>query len=364
MWPGPDWVGPKGTYTGINFVNFWVAGRLANSGELASGYDQAAFLALVSDWFRPADKFTNLSYPPSLAVFLQPFALLPYLVSLLAWMAASAVAWFVAALGRLPRLGDGSLLLAALVGAPILINNLMFGSIGLFMALLFVSALRLLPANQTAAGILIGLMTVKPQLGVLLPLVLALIGAWRAFVAAVLTALALVAISIVLYGIEPWRMYLTETASLQWSFLETMDGFFALHMTTIYAGLWTLGVSAGAAMIIHWMTALAAAFAVIVVLRSAARWPLKGAVSALGSVMIMPYVLGSDLALPLAALVWTLSDSNVAPTPLGVTATGLLWAVPFPLVFLMPSLGLPLAQIAILLAFAWLVSDALRSKPA
>ncbi len=202
----------------------------------------------------------------------------------------------------------------------------------------------------------------KPQLGVLLPLVLLVLGQWRTIAAAAATALVLALFSVALYGAAPWVTYINETVDLQWGYVLDMTGFFALHMSTIYAGLVAMGVPKDAAMAAHWVSAAVVVITTVAVLPSHASWPLKSAVVALGSVMIMPYVLGSDLAVPLAATAWYLTTENVRQSAAGYLAGGLLWLVPFPLIFILQSQGLPVAQIAIVFGFAWMVCAALRNE--
>jgi hypothetical protein len=95
------------------------------------------------------------------------------------------------------------------------------------------------------------------------------------------------------------------------------------------------------------------------VLRSAAAYPLKAAVVAFGSVLMVPYLLAYDLAIPLAALVWYLSESELPATPLRVALVAALWALPFGLCILLQTQGLPVLPLVLLASFAWLVCEAL-----
>lgn len=62
----------------------------------------------------------------------------------------------------------------------------------------------LLERSALLAGILFGLLTFKPQLGVLLPLALLAGRQWRAFIAAAATAAVLFAASVILFGANVW----------------------------------------------------------------------------------------------------------------------------------------------------------------
>jgi hypothetical protein len=100
--------------------------------------------------------------------------------------------------------------------------------------------------------------------------------------------------------------------------------------------------------------AVAAGFAI----RSQAEWPLKATIIALGSVLMVPYVLAYDLAIPLAALVWYLRDGEGRTDALGVAIVGLTWALPFGLGTLAQTQGVPLLPVMLLVCYAWLVGQA------
>jgi len=69
-------------------------------------------------------------------------------------------------------------------------------------------ALALLDRRPTAAGILFGCLAYKPQLGLLISLVLALTGRWRVIVSATATVAVLTLVTTAIFGLEPWRAFL------------------------------------------------------------------------------------------------------------------------------------------------------------
>ncbi len=358
MAPGPEWVGPTGNYLGLDFVNFWSAGKLALAGLAERGYDDLAYKSLLREWFSPATGFTNLSYPPHLLPLLVPFAALPYFWAYALWSLLGTAAFVIAILGRWPRPTDAPLI-AALLIAPALLSNLAFGQIALFATLLFIGAFRLLPQRPVLAGVLLGLLTVKPQLGLLVPLFLIAIGAWRTIAAATVTTAILVALSLALFGLAPWRLWLSETAAIQWSYIVSMNDFYAAHMVTPYAALWWLGLPVKAALAGQWLASAGIAVTTALVARSSAEWPLKVAVLALGSVMVVPYVLAHDLAVPLAACVWYFGTRTDAPPKSEAALLGFAWLLPFPLCFLLQAKGLPLTEPVLAALYVSLAARAL-----
>ncbi len=209
---------------------------------------------------------------------------------------------------------------------------------------------------------MMGLLTIKPQLGVLLPLVLILIGAWRAIIAATLTAALLVVLSVAIYGVEPWQAWWGETAKWQWSFTTDTQSFFTTQKTTAFSALRLLGASIDAAMAFQMVVAVLVVVATWAVLKGRSSWPLKATVVAFGSVLIAPYVLAYDLAIPLAALVWCLREGGVRAEGLAGPAVVFVWAVPFAITIMLQARGLPVAPLAVALCYAWLLHEAFGWK--
>lgn len=362
FWPNADLFEPNGFYIGSDFVNYWVGGRLALTGGTDIVYDLARYNELLRAWFTPELRLMNFSYPPHALPLFAVVAIFPYLVALPLWSLAGAVGFSGVALGGLPRRGDARLV-CALALAPVVWVNVVFGQFGLLLSVLFVGALRALPTRPVLAGALIGVLTVKPQLGLLLAPMLLLLNAWRAIAAAVASAALLAAVSVAAFGLEPWRVYIADTMPFQWHFVEVMDGFYRFQMITPYTALWFLGVPVRTALALQAVVSLLVAAGALAVVRGSAPWPLKATVVALASTLVVPYVLAYDLAIPLAALVWCLSAKALRPEPLGLGLVGALWALPFGLAIFMQTQGVPLLPVVLIVLYAWLVREALAWRP-
>jgi hypothetical protein len=357
-WPEVGLLQTNHFYLGTDFVNYWSGGRLALQGRVDIVYDLPRYFAILRQWFSPELRGMNFSYPPHALMLFAGFGAFPYLAALALWSLAGVAAFIWVALGRAPRRGDG-MLLWAIVLSPVVCTNVVLGQLGLLLAALFVGAMRALPTRPILAGVMIGALTIKPQFGLLLPLVLILLPSWRALAAATLSALVLVLLSLVAFGVEPWRVYIAETMPFQWHFVEVMDGFYRFQMTTPYVVAWFAGLSVKAALVVQWVIALLVAVATGATIRSDAGWPLKAAVVAFGSVLMVPYVLAYDLAIPLAALVWYVREGEVRADAAGLLIVGVTWALPFGLGTLLQTRGLPLLPIMLLICYAWLVAQAL-----
>jgi alpha-1,2-mannosyltransferase len=356
--PGGDLLEQRGYYLGLDFVNYWMGGRLALEGRVGILYDIAAYNELLQRWFAPAKEFMIFSYPPNALALLAPIGFFPYWIAFPLWLVLGTAAFFAACLWRRPTHADRWLVVALAI-SPVLWVNLNFGQLGLILAFLFVGALRLLPTKPVIAGVMIGLLTIKPQLGLLLPLVLVMAGAWRAFATASVTALALVALSLALYGAAPWEAWWSETAQVQLAFVSEMKSFFVTQMTTPFIALRFLGASVATALAVQGLVAALVVAATWGVLKGSAPWPLKATVVAFGSVLISPYVLAYDLAIPLAALVWCLSSGSLRPSGFAAAAVVFVWAIPFAIAIILQARGIAIAPLAVLLCYVWLLREAL-----
>lgn len=105
----------------------------------------------------------------------------------------------------IPWLVAGATLLS-----PAVVWNLYLGQLGLIAGALFVASLVWTTNRPTASGIAAGLLTMKPQAGLLLPVVYIARARFRAILAAVVMFATLVALSLSLYGPGIWMAYLHQ----------------------------------------------------------------------------------------------------------------------------------------------------------
>jgi hypothetical protein len=143
--------------------------------------------------------------------FAVPFAALPYVASLILW-SAIGVTIFAATLARL---GADWKLIATLVASPAAVFCLISGQSSLITAAMILGAFSLLDRRPLLAGVLIGLLTLKPQLGLLFPVMLVASGRWRVFASATVTALALALATTALFGVDVWRDFVTMGLPVQ-----------------------------------------------------------------------------------------------------------------------------------------------------
>jgi Glycosyltransferase family 87 len=81
------------------------------------------------------------------------------------------------------------------------------GQTGFLTAALIGGTLYLIPTRPVLAGICLGLLTYKPQFGLLFPIALIVAGHWRVFVSASVMAIAMFVVSWLAFGTESWLAF-------------------------------------------------------------------------------------------------------------------------------------------------------------
>ena len=126
-----------------------------------------------------------------------------------------------------------ALLLLALT--PACLINTIGGQNGFLSAALFLGGVLNIDRRPILAGVLIGLLTFKPHLGIVLPFALVALGAWRVIASAAVTALALFALSTAMFGLDAWREYVAVVGPYQTELLRQFEGFYTNMMVSVLA---------------------------------------------------------------------------------------------------------------------------------
>jgi hypothetical protein len=143
-----------------------------------------------------------------------PLGLLPYYAAFAVWDVFTFSLYFVASFYR--RWRPSSALLIAL--APAALQNFATGQTGFLSAALILGGFRLVVNRPILGGILIGLASFKPTLGILIPIALISARAWRSLVAAVVTIAILVVASSLVFGWSVWPTWLAKLpAHAEWA---------------------------------------------------------------------------------------------------------------------------------------------------
>lgn len=227
-WPFPR---DKATLVlGRDFLNLWMYGRAVFDVEPARFYDIVTYNHELARLVGPGYPGQNWPNPPTALVVMAPFGLLAYFPALAAWFALSVLAFYLAGRRQVPDLRT---LIVVLV-SPAALLCVISGQSSFLTAAALLAIFAWLDKRPAVAGILIGLLTVKPQLGILFPFVLLASGRWRVFLWAAGTTVALIAASTALGGLEGWHDYVAKALPLQREVLGDAAGTAMPFQPTIF----------------------------------------------------------------------------------------------------------------------------------
>lgn len=293
------WPSIRGTAIwGRDFANVYSSGTLVLEGRLDLLYDLKGYSAWQDAFFQGGLSHHNYSYPPPTLLYTWAFALLPYPVALLSWLLLTGAAFAAAAR---PYLRDAGLPAWVALIAPATLLNVWAGHYGLLIGALWLGAFHLMPRRPVLAGILIGLMLVKPHLAVLAPLILARRGEWRAFAAAAAAAAGLIAASALVFGPELWRTWLGVTVGVQGAMVDDVGTYFLTMMPTVVPSVSALGFPGAPAWALQALAAGAAVAALLVCMPADSR--TAGLAGGVATFLVLPYAFNYDMTVPgLAAL--------------------------------------------------------------
>lgn len=318
-----------------DFTNVYAAGRLVLDGHSAAAYDwtlhHAAENALIG---HDLTTYFGWHYPPPFLIIAGLLATLPYATAFVVWIAAT-LPLYLATIRAIVGDKIGWLMAAAF---PCLMPNVIPGQNGFLTASLIGGTLVLLERQPVLAGCCLGLLTYKPQFGMLFPLLLVAGGYWRAINAAALTAAALALATIVLFGVTVWTEFfhwlpLTSQALLSQDHTAWYKFQSLLALVRMLGGgatlAWTLQLA---------LTAITASVLCVMWCNTRIAFELKAAAAAAAVPLATPYVYLYDLtvlAVSAAFLVRrALATGFMQGEAIGLAAVTALFLI-------MPFLGVP-----------------------
>ncbi len=345
VWPAVAWLGHdlitkeistlqginvnRSTLIGRDFVNIWHAGHQAQADGEAAVYDRDAYRASLKERAGIGGIYA-FSYPPHMLMLALPFGALDYVPALLIWTLGGLALFWAAARPWLDSVDLPSWAILVLPGA---IVNIWAGHFGFLIGALALYGFRQTQDHPRRAGAAFALMTVKPHLGILVPVILALKRKWAASFAAIVGAVMLILASILFFGVDAWAAWLGSTLGFQLTLVEgNRASEFIFMMPTVTRSLAAMGVNAAP---VQWGIAFAALAGLIAVHARASIRQL-GLASQVATFLILPYAFHYDMVILslIALIVARQTDSR--------------WYMPDRLIcgaaFLVPLMQVPLAK--------------------
>ncbi|MFP5077477.1 glycosyltransferase family 87 protein [Rhizobium sp. YIM 134829] len=339
-----------------DFSNLWAGGRLAVEGRVDAIFDPEIYRAALRAWFGSGLPDQEWSYPPSILLIGVPLSLLPLPLAYGIWTFGTlACLYAMLRLFALPPL-----VTVALLVSPGALATSLFGQNGSLTAALLLGALILLPTRPILAGVLAGLLTIKPHLGLLLPLCFLVSGQYRAIAAAAVTGAAMALLTGLFWGFEVWSAFFTKTGPLMTAILEAeFPQGYQVNAMTVFILARALGLSLGWAYLCQAMAFTAAALACIWIWRPcfAMDHRQRACLTAVLTLIATPYGYSYDaVPLSVAAACFFLTDPRL-PRPL--LALTYLW----PLILHIPNRQGLMIAVLVPILFVGMVLWSRRTAP-
>lgn len=286
-----------GKPAGRDFVTFYAASALAERGEALAVYAVSQLHAMEQAVIGKAIEVWPWFYPPTFLLVIWPLALVPYGIAWALWS-------FLTLYGNVKvvrHIAPHPLTPWLVLGFPGVVDNFYYGQNACLTAALLGGGLFLVDRRPWLGGALLGLLTYKPQLAMLVPVALLAGRRGKALGSFVLTGGLFALMSALAFGLEPWSAFLGNLRTAGATFDQ---GSHWPKMVTIFGTARLLGASAALAGMLQ-MGATLAAF-VLVAVSWHREWPMasKGPLLVLCTILATPYALEYDLTLLTLAFAW------------------------------------------------------------
>ena len=352
----------QGRPLGTDFSNVYAAGTYVRDGDPEAPFDLSRQHAREQQIFGEATPFYGWHYPPFFLFVAAALALMPYGLALAVWQAVTFGLYLLtirAIIGSsfrgaqsanpesiattLPRSAPGRvddsshgtggaaadpLWLLLAVAFPAVLINIGHGQNGFLTAALIGGALVMLDRRPLLAGVLFGLLAYKPQFGLMVPLVLAVSGRWRCFVAAAATVALLALATTAAFGPQIWHAFLESTRFTRLVALEQGNtGWYKIQSVFSWARMW--GAPIPLAYMLQGALAAALAAALVAVWRGAAPYPFKAAALCLAAILATPYTFDYDMMVLAPAIAFLAAHGFARGfRPWEKTTLAALWLAP------------------------------------
>ena len=282
---------------GGDFLSFWAAGRLTLQGTPALAYDLAANEQVRLD-ILARDAPLPFGYPPPFLLAIAAFAFKPFWAAFATWVLVGS-ALYLAASRRFAAFPYSA-------AQPTVFVNAVSGQNGFLSSAAFLGGMSMLASRPFLAGVVLGFLSLKPQLALLLPVALIAGREWRAIAGGIVAFVALTLLAVLALG---WGTYAAFFAVAPY-FTQTFaaGGWPYNELASPFASLRHLGVAAGPALAVHLAVALAATSL------TAHAWykrlPTRVPILAAATLLIPPYLFTYDTLLMVAPIGWLLANGR------------------------------------------------------
>jgi hypothetical protein len=335
----------NGNLKGTDFSHLYTLGSVALAHHTDALYDADAQAQLTARRIPAAAGIRYIPmYPPQVSIFFAPLATLPYGAALVVWLVLSSLLYGLCCYTlwlACPQLrNDGWTVLLLAIAFPGFFHSIVWGQTSAIALACFTAAFFFLRDERPfLAGLALGCLIFKPQLGIAAAVLFAYTRAWRVIAGGILSAAAQLAVPALYYGAESLRAWMRAIGRVVYNVALLEPRPYQVHNLRMF---WTMLIPGSTpAFVLYVLSAL------VILGLTAAVWshrpalPLSLRYSSLlaASVLVAPHLIVYDLAI-LAPVFLLLSDWVIAQPP---GSTSHLKVVLY-LSYLAPLAGGPIAR--------------------
>ena len=340
----------NGNLKGTDFSHLYTLGSVALTHRAVDLYDAAAQTEITARRIPGAAGVAYIPmYPPQVSIFFAPLAALPYSAALVIWLVISALVYglccYVTWLAC-PRLHNERWTVVLLaVAFPGFFHLIVWGQTSAMALACFTAAFFFLRDEKPfLAGLALGCLMFKPQLGIAAAFVFVYARAWRVVMGGLLSAAAQLVLPAIYYGPESLRAWarMTRSVAINVALLEPRP--YQTHNLRIF---WTMLIPGRTLPFTLYVVS-----ALVILGLTAAVWsrrpalPLSMRYSALllASVLVAPHLIVYDLVI-LAPVFLLLADWIIAqPATMQPARSASAMRVLLYLTYLAPLVSGPIAH--------------------
>lgn len=288
----------------VDFASFWTAADLARQGHADWAYLPAEHMRAQGTLPGNSGEYAAFFYPPGFLLLCLPLALAPFFPALAIWLTGTGLTWLLLARRYLPARAGWLGLLAF----PAAWNNIWHGQNAFLSTALLAAGGLTLDRRPFLAGICLGCLSYKPQIGLLVAPTLLASRRWMALAGAATGAIVLNGAAWLAFGTQTWAAFLANTALARQSLEQELVG--NAKMQSLFAALRLLGAGIGPS---YAAQTVLAALVLGVVMALAWRRPGGKALAALiaaGTMLTSPFILDYDFVLLSLPIGWILIQAE------------------------------------------------------
>lgn len=326
------WMHARGEIRGRDFINFWSGPHLLLQGRIADIFDPGRYAMALRQIWEAGLAAHVFSYPPSIFPLIAWTGALPYGVALVLWNVMGIAALLAAAWPH----SRNPLMAMAILLSPAVLACVDGGQVGLLTGALLIGGCRLIDRKPFLAGVLIGLASFKPQLGLLIPIALCAAGRWRTVGGAALSVAALILAGFGFAGEQGWMLYLTHTVPVQAAYMNHGSGVWRTQTPSPLSAAIAAGLPLAVAQAIQAVCTLGAALLIFRHFRANRQRGIDAMdvlILIAATFIASPYVFHYDMpCLVLALVLASAQRPDLEDAPLWRWGVAALWSAPIVMV--------------------------------